>query len=721
MKTLKQILLVLCCIFFTVSALATSVTQNNAAMVAKNYFSEVLLSHGKNFTTVISESFEITKEGNPVLYVFNFEKGGYVIVSAEDRFTPIVGYSPDGYYDPNNMPDGFKFLMEEFSEMITLIREKNIEGEPQHAAKWKRYQSDSYTAERGAAAVVVALSTALWYQDYPYNYYCPVVAGSTYGGKAPTGCVATALGIMLYYWRWPWIGTGSRTYTPGDCNGVQMPVLSANFGETFYDYNGMYGTSTINADKFLYEPISLLLYHAGISVNMQYCLSSGAYSKDVPNAMRNYFKYISNIQEVKRASYTTAAWTALMKEQLDLKQPVYLSAHSPTVGHALVCDGYDSNDLLHYNFGWSGSFNGFFAADAPYTSYNLTTTSAVINFVPDRAQGYPIDCNGSWTLPYMKGMLADCSGPVDNYLAGTTASWLIDPATGGHYVGNITLKSIEMDLASGDYLRIYDGENESAPLLGEFTENDPIDITSTENKVLVKFTSATSSATAQGFMISYEAELLQCCDPRKPITLTAISGKFTDGCPEDLNYNNNLGPCIWNIFPEDAIPETEILIKFNRLDTEEGKDVIKFIDQNTLKLITSFSGNYGPGDELPQFIAKTTKVRVMFSSNAEVTGKGFEIEYFASPMSIIELENINSLFIYPNPVKEKLFVKFNAAVADDYNIAIYNVTGQTIHQETLHNFVGEYDNTLNLSNLAQAVYLLQIKSSKGMITRKIVK
>ena len=719
---MRQIFMVLFCMFLTVSTFATNVTQDNAAKVAKNYFSEVLIAHGQNFTAAISETFEITKDGNTVLYVFNFEKGGYVIVSAEDRFTPIIGYSPDGYYDEINMPDGFEFLMGEFSEMIALIRAKNISGKPQYAAQWERYQNDNYTPERGVAAVVVGPLTALWNQDAPYNFYCPPVSDGPQG-KGYAGCVATAMSMIMYYWRWPWEGVGSKTYTPSKCNGQTMPQITENFGEAYYDYNGMYGSPTVNADNYLYEPIALLQYHVGVAVSMNYCGNaaggSGANSKNVPTVMKQYFKYHPNIQYVERKNYgTTDAWSTMMKEQLDLLQPVYVSGYTPPPvgGHAFVCDGYDSNNMFHYNFGWSGYKNGYFVSDKPdeYTS----DVAAVINFIPDPAKGYPIDFNTNWTVSHLKGMIADGSEPTKNYVAGTITTWLIDPSADGYEVDSITVNSIAMDLAEGDYIRIYDGVNETAALLGEFVGKTLFEpVTSSASKVMVKFVSKDGSATGKGFLISYEAELHQCCDPRNPITYTVPKGKITDGSPEDLKYSNGAS-CTWNIFPEDALPETEIYIKFNRIDTEEGKDLIKLIDQNTLKSIATLSGTY---TELPDYLVKTSKVRVTFTSNAYIACKGFELEFEARNLGISELGNMSYISIYPNPVKDQLSINFYSETADDYYISICNMMGQVIYKETLNNFAGEYVNTLNVSDFAKGVYMLQIKSSKGIITRKIVK
>src|SRR5215510_11049549 len=126
MKYMRQIFTALCCILLTTNAFAADVTKNSAAKVATNFFSEILISNNLSHSAVISESFDITKDGITALYLFNFERGGYVIVSADDRFTPILGYSPNGRYEAGNMPGGFEFFMGEFSESIALIREKDI-------------------------------------------------------------------------------------------------------------------------------------------------------------------------------------------------------------------------------------------------------------------------------------------------------------------------------------------------------------------------------------------------------------------------------------------------------------------------------------------------------------------------------------------------------------------------------------------------------------------
>jgi hypothetical protein len=273
-------------------------------------------------------------------------------------------------------------------------------------------------------------------------------------------------------------------------------------------------------------------------------------------------------------------------------------------------------------------------------------------------------------------------------------------------------------LAAGDYLRVYDGDNDKATLMVETSGTDAFETkTSTGGKVLVKFTSAASSKTAQGFMITYEAKPKKYCT--SDITLTAASGTFTDGSPEEMNYPNGAS-CKWYIEPYyfyGAPDETEITFTFNRLDTEKGSDLIKFYDYygGTIPKAIISGNNKDTIVTIP-----TKKVMVTFSSNSYANGKGFEIEYSTSPVSIKEVENINDFSVYPNPASDKLNIKFNTSTADDFNITIYNVTGQEVYNETLNNFMGSYYNELTINDFAQGVYLMQIKSSKGAITKKVV-
>jgi hypothetical protein len=159
----------------------------------------------------------------------------------------------------------------------------------------------------------------------------------------------------MHYWKYPTTGWGSHSYSNA---GV---TLSADFGNTTYDWDHMPDSLTESSSDAEVNAVATLLYHCGVSVDMYYTQNgSGANTKDVPNAMVRYFSYSKQIHWEKRSTYNDEEWLALLKGNLDLLQPVYYNGSGNHGGHAFVCDGYDSNDLLHFNWGW-GVANGYFS------------------------------------------------------------------------------------------------------------------------------------------------------------------------------------------------------------------------------------------------------------------------------------------------------------------------------------------------------------------------
>lgn len=98
------------------------------------------------------------------------------------------------------------------------------------------------------------------------------------------------------------------------------------------------------------------------------------------SALENYFKYSSNMTTIMRDHHSTEEWLTLIKNSLDWGRPIHYCGGD----HAFVCDGYDDNDFLHFNWGWGGRYDGYFADGAlnPYT-YNFNTNNiAIINIHP---------------------------------------------------------------------------------------------------------------------------------------------------------------------------------------------------------------------------------------------------------------------------------------------------------------------------------------------------
>lgn len=282
-------------------------------------------------------------DGQPNLYIFNVEGGGFVIVSASKYFRPVLAYSTKHSYE-GDIPEPAMYFINNYSKNIDYCEEHGIFMNADVDKEWKSLENNDLPAAKNAKTVN-PLTQTTWNQDYPYNYYAPSSWGP--GGHCYAGCVACAMAQIMKYWDHPVHGHGSHSYTHSTY-GVQ----SANFEETIYNWDIMpnsLGWQATDAAK----AVALLMYQCAVSVDMNFGPDgSGAMSKDVETAMRKYFGYCAAVYK-ERTQYSEDEWIALLKSELDKSQPVYFSGSSDSGGgHAIVCDGYDSNDYFNFNLGW---------------------------------------------------------------------------------------------------------------------------------------------------------------------------------------------------------------------------------------------------------------------------------------------------------------------------------------------------------------------------------
>ena len=315
-------------------------------------------------------------ENNPAaLYVFN-TSDGFVIVSADDCETPIIGYSHEGRFDPTDVPVQMEDYLQEFVERIQYGIENHIEADKRTAEQWELVKTTGRLNNYKDAKSVEPLLTEKWHQGCRYNNLCPTGQGPCDHYEA--GCAAVAMGQIMHYWGYPTSGWGSHSYSN------QGTTLSADFGNTTYDWEHMPDSLTDDSSDAEIEAVATLLYHCGISVDMSYTQNGSFTNSDVvPNAFIRYFNYSKRLHYEKRNNYSTEEWSLILKDCLDLQQPVYYAGHGPQGGHAFVCDGYDDNDLMHFNWGW-GRADGYFSLGnlnpLGYTFNN--TQSAIFDIYP---------------------------------------------------------------------------------------------------------------------------------------------------------------------------------------------------------------------------------------------------------------------------------------------------------------------------------------------------
>lgn len=306
-------------------------------------------------------------------YIFALQPMGFVIVAADERVEPILGYSYDNNFVVEAMPDHVRGWLDNYERQIEAVTNSDLQADSVIQAKWMRLKAGQSLNARNVLTVNPLLQTT-WNQNSPYNLLCPSDANGP-GGHVYAGCVATAMAQIINFWQYPTSGIGSHSYNANfSTQGYgDYGMQSADFWASVYSYGLMPVSLNSGSSTEQIYAVAQLIYHCGVAVDMMYGSSaSGAYIANAENAFRNYFGY-GGATKVQMSSYTSgsgdiSAWITLLKGELDSLRPVYYSGHG-SGGHAFVCDGYDDQNRFHFNWGWSGSYNGF------YTLLNLTPGS----------------------------------------------------------------------------------------------------------------------------------------------------------------------------------------------------------------------------------------------------------------------------------------------------------------------------------------------------------
>ena len=319
----------------------------------------------------------------PYLYVFNHENG-FVIVAADDRAYPILGYG-EGVFDINNIPDGLRYYLGFYGRQIQYAIDNEWTADEEVAAQWELLRKEGVTMKTRMEKSVNPLLSTTWNQDYPYNYYAPSCTSYWLGNHCYAGCVATAMSQVMKFWNWPETGVGEHSYNTSTYPGGGA-ALSANFGETTYNWSIMPNQLGSQANEAA-QAVALLMYHCGVSVNMDFTpQGSGAQTGDVPTALSEYFRYGECANMKSRDSYSKAKWEDMLMAQLDRGIPFVYAGSDTDGGHAFNCDGYNNNRMFHFNWGWSGQYNNtYYQIDALNTgngTFNLYQR-AVFDIMPD--------------------------------------------------------------------------------------------------------------------------------------------------------------------------------------------------------------------------------------------------------------------------------------------------------------------------------------------------
>jgi hypothetical protein len=377
--------------------------ESIAQRLPKTYFDgeeKVYLSPADGYERNISSGFELKLEDAelPGAYLFNYSDGGFVVISADARYKPILSFSTEGSINQSDsiLEPIYEWAVEQ-AMVVGEIR-SGLYADPTtddgainaniiigNMNEWKHFVDDM--GGLGSFSTIVPHNP--WLDDKGNNANCPRYyklkspllktkwsqqagfnnllsqggCSNTFAwenGKVPVGCVPVATAQLLKYWNKP-----NATY-----NYNNMPLTV-----------GSYATQTLMRDL-------------GTFLNVQYaCSGSGAYASDIHNVLLNNFNYVS---PGIYGNYTNSSKWEVVSE-LDVNRIVILDGYaSKTVtvkkkffglfkkttttldnGHTWICDGYEitgdicnKNVMLYMSWGnYQGDNNAFFH-ESNWVSYS---------------------------------------------------------------------------------------------------------------------------------------------------------------------------------------------------------------------------------------------------------------------------------------------------------------------------------------------------------------
>ncbi|MDA3929897.1 MAG: C10 family peptidase [Prolixibacteraceae bacterium] len=372
---MKLFLLILTFILLIAQSYGKQVSFEQAKQVAEQF-----LIQGTNPQLKSSSIFELNDAGslfnepsgntqlksahisNRDIYAFNIGNNrGFILISGNNAAVPVLGYSKYGNISPENIPSNMLFWLKEYKNQICYLAEQNTKPSSEAIELWKGLIS----TEKLLTTTVDPLLTSKWDQSPYENLYSPY--DEDYDEVVPTGCGATAMAQIMNYWEFPYAGIGTHTYE------------DTNYGEQFADFNSMVYDWDNMPDQLdaPNEAVSVLMYHCGVAVDMQYDVSgnggSGCYTIDdgsgdacVETAFPTYFGYDEGIDGILRNEYSDKDWEDVIIQELEAGRPVQYSGSDIDYGggHTWACDGYDASSYFHMNWGWGGYCDGFYLLDA---------------------------------------------------------------------------------------------------------------------------------------------------------------------------------------------------------------------------------------------------------------------------------------------------------------------------------------------------------------------
>lgn len=438
----------------TAREIAPTEALQNALMALENDAeAKEILQDGANLHLMYTQK----SNDKTLFYVFETTEGGFLIASANDNANAVLGYTANGTFREALAIPSFKSWVGDCAKALTFVA-----NQPEASFKEDYNRQGTFRSKARRAnlpeTISPLLGTIAWNQGAPYNRLCPLVQGT----RCATGCVATAMAMVMKYWEWPIHGTGEVSYTSSTYN----LELSADFSQSTYEWKSMLNRYDGEYTDEEAAAVAKLMSDVGISVRMNYGPSSGSNGQRIPLALANNFFYNKGVKYLERCYFDTEEWNSIIKGELSESRPVLMTGinYMDFVGHEFVLDGYNANGLYHVNWGWGGTSNGYFDVNFMSPDYQgiggsnggyVAEQAILADLYPDRegnseyvinmfcSSGLAFDEKKGFTMDFQNNSLIPYEGEVGIIAEkdGVLISKVMDSCAGDYPIPSMGLMS----------------------------------------------------------------------------------------------------------------------------------------------------------------------------------------------------------------------------------------------------------------------------------------
>ena len=376
-------------------------------------------------------NFKVGYNDDPNMYFYHKEDGSGLItpaVGSDDEsspFNPLLGYWDDPIDEgDDSMPPGLVDLLESYDREISWVVENESEIENEEGEVGEDDGEASENIDIGP------LIECQWDQKNPY--YNKMGFGTS---KSYTGCGATAIAQILYYWGCQTNDYNNKLRKVGSklIEGYKSTKTKTVDGKsvTFnysipkleslpeFDYDNLikvykdknWSTAQANAVS------QLMLYCACAARSNFSPYGTGSNINTLVDVFKNYFGFSTEkLKKIKESEYKNKSdFINCLINEIKEGRPCLFNAQDSNGkgGHHFICDGYKSIDsTFHFNWGWNGNRDGWFTLTATKSSLNPgsykfnTDKKAIIGIRPYSIEKGDVNQDGSISVPDVMAAVA---------------------------------------------------------------------------------------------------------------------------------------------------------------------------------------------------------------------------------------------------------------------------------------------------------------------------